>query len=312
MSAINRLVFSLVLILILSGCLGGEEPVDSDNDGLTDEEEAVLKTNPYQADSDGDGISDKEDPNPMVSSKKIPSTEPVTKGLDRGDIYVEYFPTDNPDFQIYEDLLKNWETFEIISTGYSKVFSIPMEEGLPIYIGECGTINAFYDPNEKFIAMCYELMKFIDDMGFNLYEDSKSQNMHLLSNLFFIFNHEFGHALIDIYDLPALGREEDAADQLGVVASAGGSDTSLMLIYVAQTYDEMSKTGTAPFWDEHALNQQRHYNILCWTYGNDPGTYSGLVEGGFLPVERANRCPNEWEQIAKSWDELLEPFLLTS
>src|SRR3954471_20788487 len=32
-----------------------------------------------------------------------------------------------------------------------------------------------------------------------------------------VFEHEFGHALINAYDLPVLGREEDAADDLAVL-----------------------------------------------------------------------------------------------
>jgi LysM repeat protein len=36
----------------------GEEPGDSDSDGLSDEDEAVLGTNPYSPDSDGDGLWD--------------------------------------------------------------------------------------------------------------------------------------------------------------------------------------------------------------------------------------------------------------
>lgn len=48
-------------------------PVDSDGDGLTDEQERLLRTNPYNADTDGDGLVDSADPNPLVSEKKPPS-----------------------------------------------------------------------------------------------------------------------------------------------------------------------------------------------------------------------------------------------
>ncbi|SFE51205.1 MBG domain-containing protein [Sunxiuqinia elliptica] len=39
---------------------------DDDNDGLTDEEEEAMGTDPLNPDSDGDGINDKEDPNPNI------------------------------------------------------------------------------------------------------------------------------------------------------------------------------------------------------------------------------------------------------
>lgn len=46
--------------------------VDSDGDGLTDEQERILKTNPYNLDTDGDGIIDSIDPNPLVPEKSAP------------------------------------------------------------------------------------------------------------------------------------------------------------------------------------------------------------------------------------------------
>ncbi|WP_234530248.1 Ig-like domain-containing protein [Paenibacillus pseudetheri] len=42
---------------------------DDDNDGLTDEQEIVLGTNPKKADTDGDGINDKDDPFPTDATK---------------------------------------------------------------------------------------------------------------------------------------------------------------------------------------------------------------------------------------------------
>ncbi|MDP6934874.1 MAG: hypothetical protein QGG40_18275, partial [Myxococcota bacterium] len=47
---------SLLLPLVLTGCLLGGK--DSDGDGLSDKEEADLGTDPESADSDGDGIED--------------------------------------------------------------------------------------------------------------------------------------------------------------------------------------------------------------------------------------------------------------
>ncbi|MFH1774041.1 MAG: PQQ-binding-like beta-propeller repeat protein [Methanobacteriota archaeon] len=46
--------------------------VDSDGDGLTDEQERILKTNPYNPDTDGDGLIDSIDPNPLVPEKSAP------------------------------------------------------------------------------------------------------------------------------------------------------------------------------------------------------------------------------------------------
>jgi hypothetical protein len=44
--------------------------LDSDNDGLTDEQEKLLGTDPLNPDTDGDGLLDSRDPNPLVPGKQ--------------------------------------------------------------------------------------------------------------------------------------------------------------------------------------------------------------------------------------------------
>lgn len=51
------------LLFSLAGCAAA--PLDSDGDGLTDEQEARFGTDPHEVDTDGDGINDAEDPEPL-------------------------------------------------------------------------------------------------------------------------------------------------------------------------------------------------------------------------------------------------------
>lgn len=53
--------------------------VDSDQDGLSDEEESAYKTDPYNTDTDGDGLFDREE-------VKVYKTDPLNKDTD-GDTY---------------------------------------------------------------------------------------------------------------------------------------------------------------------------------------------------------------------------------
>jgi hypothetical protein len=62
----------------------------------------------------------------------------------------------------------------------------------------------------------------------------------------------------------------------------------------------------APYWDEHSLNEQRFFNIVCWIYGQNPERFQKLAKDGALPEARAARCVGEWEQIDKSWSVLLD------
>jgi len=64
-----------------------------------------------------------------------------------------------------------------------------------------------------------------------------------------------------------------------------------------------------PFWDEHAFNGQRFYNVLCMIYGSDPQKYGQFVTSGNLPKDRAQRCFEEYAKIKKGWEKLLQPHL---
>ena len=64
------------------------------------------------------------------------------------------------------------------------------------------------------------------------------------------------------------------------------------------------------FWDVHALDMQRFYNVSCYAYGSNPysDAVAYLVEDGWLPEERAYNCEWEYAQIEYSFANLLEPF----
>jgi hypothetical protein len=123
--------------------------------------------------------------------------------------------------------------------------------------------------------------------------------------------HELGHALVDLYQLPITGREEDAVDQLATFLLADGTeqgeqaalDAAEAFLIDADQVDEMAYS------DEHALGQQRFYNIVCWVYGQDPEAHADLVGEEYLPEERAQGCQHEYEQLATSWTKLLQPHL---
>ncbi|MEW6644955.1 MAG: DUF4344 domain-containing metallopeptidase [Pseudomonadota bacterium] len=63
----------------------------------------------------------------------------------------------------------------------------------------------------------------------------------------------------------------------------------------------------AVFADEHSLDAQRYFNLLCMVYGLAPDSNRGIIEKGMLPKERADRCPVEASKINRSWARLLLP-----
>ena len=63
--------------------------------------------------------------------------------------------------------------------------------------------------------------------------------------------------------------------------------------------------------DEHSLDEQRSYNILCWMYGADAKGHEVLIQSGLLPEARAPHCPGEFASFALALREKLVPHQRT-
>ena len=106
---------------------------------------------------------------------------------------------------------------------------------------------------------------------------------------------------------------ENAVDALSAAIIARLLEESENLITTAHFYamlaEERDEFEEADFWDEHSLDEQRYYNMVCWIYGSDPENFSDLLKEEGLGEDRADRCPGEYEQISTSWMTLLDPYL---
>jgi len=246
---------------------------------------------------------------------------------DQGDFYLTYKPNPNSPY-VEEDsaiaFLKNSNLLEQEINFLNENFRLPYD--VEVLAQECGEANAWYDFEIKQIVICYELI----DMDYENYIYFHNEDLdyayetvdpYIYDNLDWTFFHEVGHALIDVYQLPITGLEENVADQFA----------SLMLSY---TYDEntgdysigqdmLYNVGTwfwisnelysvnpddYPFWDTHNLDIQRFYNISCYAYGSDPQYNQGLIDEGYLPEDRAYWCEEEYLVMERAWSFLLKDF----
>src|SRR5688572_24209103 len=188
--------------------------------------------------------------------------------------------------------------------------SVELPAPVGIRFAECGQVNAFYDPAAKQISMCLELVEhYVVEMS-QEYPDEAAAMTAAEGAFSLVLFHELGHALVDVMDLPITGREEDAVDQLAawaMIESAADNQAVLdsALSYYRSAERQGGQVSAAEFADEHSLNLQRFYNLVCWVYGSDPGKHAGLV-GNVLPEARAARCPSEYAKLDRSWSTLLE------
>jgi hypothetical protein len=131
--------------------------------------------------------------------------------------------------------------------------------------------------------------------------------------------HELGHAVISIYDLPATGRLEDAADQLSAYMWLVPDDNIKNdAPEVVKDFAEMFKRYSAnrrdlindDFAAEHSLDLTRMYNLACWVYGSNPAANADIVAQVGLPQSRVDRCQFEFDAIEKAWRKLLAPYVM--
>jgi len=240
----------------------------------------------------------------------------------------------DPKLQNFKKLLQNSQLLEIMAGTLNQTLRLPKD--LVLTATECGDVNAYYDPQNQAIQICYEFAQYFyilhanDQKGQDGKFDRESVIKSTMGTIRFVMLHEVGHALVDILDLPITGREEDAVDQLAAVvllSSDNADDTeavltgaySHLLSAESKAEDEAKMTEDDRQWmaanrppaaDEHSFDEQRFYNTTCLAYGSNPAVFEDFVSGGILPEARAERCSNEWGRISSSWFRLLAPFVI--
>ncbi|PYS50505.1 MAG: hypothetical protein DMF68_07015 [Acidobacteria bacterium] len=223
-----------------------------------------------------------------------------------------------------EKLIKESKLFELLIDDSNKSLKLPVD--ITVIFRECNgkdedgkdedPTNAWYNPNNHSITMCYGLIKKSEDLFKNNEKTEKDLDEAVLGSTAWTFYHEMGHALIDIYKIAHTGKEEDAADELStyILISSGDAGEKAALDGAEDFYREASEDNDLSeeqFADVHSLSKQRFYNIICWVYGSNTEKYASLTEGAdaILPQGRAGACEGEYQRIAKAWQNLLASHL---
>ncbi len=178
-----------------------------------------------------------------------------------------------------------------------------------------GVSNAWYDGEE--VTVCYE---YLDDIWKNAPAQTTPAGIAPIDTLngplADVFFHEVGHAVFDLWKIPILGREEDAADQFAafIMLQFPKDEARRLIMGTAYQYrnDIKSSTITMPtqkFADEHGTPTQRFYNLLCIAYGADPKLFADFADSGFLPKSRAEWCEGEYKQVAYAFKTLMGRFI---
>src|SRR5262249_6491558 len=135
----------------------------------------------------------------------------------------------------------------------------------------------------------------------------------IAGNMLFVLLHETGHALVTEMGLPVLGREEDAADAYATVTmlKMGSSYSNRVLVEAAKGWflsaERNDRRGNMlAFYDEHGLDWQRAYQIICLMVGSDPEQFKQLADWVQMPEDRQASCQGDYSNASWSWDTVLK------
>lgn len=224
-----------------------------------------------------------------------------------------YGPVKTQKLAVVAEALRQMKLLEGIAEGLTKMTDWPVP--LKLVGAECGQSNAYYLREHKTIILCYEMMvevfdRIPKDARIRQFSDDR-KNETAAGALVSLLFHEVGHALIDVYDLPTLGREEDVADQIStfVLLQLKGNDATSAILGGILFFDRGRQlfylNSQRAMADEHALNPQRSMNIACWAYGFDKEKFSEIAKLLGLPQSRAPKCEGEYSRIVKAVKQLL-------
>jgi len=230
---------------------------------------------------------------------------------DSGRMTVVYEDATTPEAIRGRKLMEKTHLLESLAQEVNDWLVLPYD--IPVVGSQCGEANDFWSSDEKTMTLCYEDV----DNSLQLFSDDPDPEAAARRIAVGAFYHELGHMTIDIYDLPATGREEDVADQLAaywLLEPVDGKVNADNVQAAKDTADWYSLASAAPsdldessFSDEHTLDQARAFNFECWIYGSDTQANADIVSSGLLPEERADQCEGEYSQLARAWAALLEP-----
>lgn len=202
---------------------------------------------------------------------------------------------------------------ESLSEELSRKFTL--NQPLRIALGECGLSNAFYSRDERVIVICLELIPDLVNRFSRLrgqHSDRPALLRAVSGALVFVVFHELGHALIDVQQLPVLGREEDAADKISTflilqdpMLPDAVIEGALLFFYPKQLKLIPNFFSQRHLSDEHSLDPQRAVDLACAAYGKDPQRYLWAAQAAKVTPQRAERCADEYAQLDRSVRSLL-------
>jgi hypothetical protein len=253
---------------------------------------------------------------PDVNGNGTPDSAPDDKDWP-GKMTFTYEAATSPEAVAGRDLMQKDHLLEDLADSTNQTLKLPYD--IPLVGKQCDEANAYWSPDGKSVTLCYE--DVADAIDIYTKAGDPDPNASAINAEIATFYHETGHMVIDLYNLPTTGREEDVADQLSAyILLTPGADGKIDPGSVQavkdfarefQGYSDQKggEVDDGQLADVHSPDKTRMYNLECWVYGSDTAGNADMVNNGPLPQDRADGCEDEYNKLRSSWDTLLGPYV---
>jgi hypothetical protein len=246
------------------------------------------------------------------SGSSSSSSEETEAARPTGEIAVKWQEPASEEDELGYELLQASET-ELLAKTLAETFQLPNPLTVKGVNGVGG--GPFYNPDDNSITLPYGFAALIFGVLAESNPEASEQELgeRVGAVNSFILEHEFGHALIANYELPVLGKEEDAADSIATVlllkATEGAGYAAAAAAFWADFSGRQEPPAIADYADNHSLDLQRAFDILCWVAGSSEQSFEEVAELEALPESRLATCPGEFQQLVGSIGQELEPHV---
>lgn len=155
-----------------------------------------------------------------------------------------------------------------------------------------------------------------EDAAASEYIFSEDEDLFLLGNTVDILFHEGGHLVIDLFEIPILGQEEDAADNFATLSLLSIDDEfasfaisqAIFGDYLRSAIDGVPDMSATAYFGRHDLDIQRASRKLCYLASARPETYGELAREFNLGEELTADCNDRLAATLQRWVRTLEDF----
>ena len=245
------------------------------------------------------------------SAPAVAQTKPL---LHTDQVRVVYAQPKEAAHQPIHDALQERRILELLRTLLSP-FRLPRQ--LTLEVKGCdGNVDAYYGDDTA--TLCYEYIELIQQHSPKVgTPGGLTRADAMVGAIIDTLLHEVGHAIIDMLEIPVLGREEDAADFFSayILLQFPAEDAHRLVqgvgfLMASEAQAALEKPqNLKTFAGQHGLPAQRYYNLLCMAYGSNPVTFAETIVRDRLPKERAEGCVEEYEMLQRAFSKLIMPHV---